>query len=310
MGDLVDAFVIQESNFTAYGEPKALRLLKYLQGPHNLTEDILCKIVYVFLDYFPKEAYYNGWIIDELQKAYVGSQGIKNQVKNLKHDDIVILADADEVQARETLLFLKLHDGYPESFGYNYRWTVYGFFWSAGRNRVTRLCAGMTVGMLSHVIGYKKFGELRSSDQTGQRHKLDLESYIKSGGRVRSWWFGNNTHPAGWHCSWCFPPRDIRAKLLAAQNGDFPRWGDYPEKADLEYITTLVKTGSWFDDKSKMVVNNATTDRMYAPSYALENPEKFKNMLVNPYTWNSKTCWPTHTHETVKHAGQHIHVKQ
>ena len=31
---------------------------------------------------------------------------------------------------------------------------------------------------------------------------------------------------AGWHCSWCFQPQGIRAKLLDAPNSDFPRFGD------------------------------------------------------------------------------------
>ena len=30
---------------------------------------------------------------------------------------------------------------------------------------------------------------------------------------------------AGWHCSWCFQPEGIRAKLLDAPNSDFPRYG-------------------------------------------------------------------------------------
>ena len=42
---------------------------------------------------------------------------------------------------------------------------------------------------------------------------------------------------AGWHCSWCFQPQGIRAKLLDAPNSDFPRFGDVSDLY-LKYIGT------------------------------------------------------------------------
>jgi beta-1,4-mannosyl-glycoprotein beta-1,4-N-acetylglucosaminyltransferase len=72
IGDVVDVFLILESNFTAYGDPKPLRLLtalqqgKYAQYAH--------KIVHVVLDYFPKEAYKDGWIVDNLLRDHIVTQ--------------------------------------------------------------------------------------------------------------------------------------------------------------------------------------------------------------------------------------------
>ena len=276
-GDLIDVFVIQESNYTAYGDPKALRLLRYLQESSDLSRDILCKIVYVFLSYFPTEGYYDGWIVDYLQKRFVGSQGIQHQVKHYRHDDIVILCDADEIQSRESLLFLKMHDGYPESFGYNYIWHLYGYFWK--KSGLTTLDVGMTMGMLTHVLGFANFEHIRSSRKTSQYHQNALELYRKSGGSVRQWRLGTSAYPAGWHCSWCLSPEDIRNKLTSAQNGDFPRWGDHPEKLDLSYISNLIKNGSWFSGKEQMIPS--TVDD--APRHMLKHHTKYKHLLVNPY---------------------------
>lgn len=72
IGDIVDVFLVLESNFTAYGTPKKLRLLpalrrgKYAKYAH--------KIVHVMLDYFPAEAYKDGWVIDNLLRNHIVTQ--------------------------------------------------------------------------------------------------------------------------------------------------------------------------------------------------------------------------------------------
>ena len=48
---------------------------------------------------------------------------------------------------------------------------------------------------------------------------------------------------AGYHCSWCLTPEGISVKLQSAIHQDFPRWGDYPDKLDIEYLTNLTQTG-------------------------------------------------------------------
>ena len=39
------------------------------------------------------------------------------------------LLDADELPTVETLMFLKMYDGWSEPVKFGFRWTVYGFFW-------------------------------------------------------------------------------------------------------------------------------------------------------------------------------------
>lgn len=69
LGDIVDVFLILESNYTAYGDPKSLRLRDELaSGKHAKYAS---KIVYVLLDYFPAEGRTNGWIIMDLLREHL-----------------------------------------------------------------------------------------------------------------------------------------------------------------------------------------------------------------------------------------------
>ena len=54
---------------------------------------------------------------------------------------------------------------------------------------------------------------------------------------------GGPGNSAGHHCSWCFSPKGIRNKLTSAQRADKPRWGDYPEKLNLDYLLGLIRSG-------------------------------------------------------------------
>ena len=67
---------------------------------------------------------------------------------------------------------------------------------------------------------------------------------------------GYSHNYAGHHCSWCFKPEGIREKLLAAQKSDTPRWGDYPEKLDLNYINSLIKEGKSVGDSIQIKIDS------------------------------------------------------
>ena len=288
-GDLVDVFMILESNYTAYGDPKDVRLLRKLREGHY--KNYACKIVHVFLDFFPQEGYKNGWIEDDLLRNYIVSHGLTNQLSGYRHDDIFILTDADEIPKRETILFLKLHDGYPEPFGYNYQWNTWGFFWKANDNAITHVYAGMTVGMLLHIFSQKAI-KIRGCEYFLHNEGANELSWYLSHGKnvsVHFWSFGNANKPAGWHCSWCCDPECIQTKLVSAQNGDFPRWGDFPDKREISYIISLVKYGLWFDNVSKMLKANYGNSTEYAPKYFLENENKYSYLLHNKYIEASTT---------------------
>ena len=98
--------------------------------------------------------------------------------------------------------------------------------------------------------------------------------------RVQEWTAGGSGKDvAGWHCSWCADVDGIRVKLTSAQNGDFPRWGDYPAKLNTIYIQRLIANGVWFDDKSRL----KRYDSLFAPTSLFRNQRRYRNLIHNIY---------------------------
>ncbi|XP_051987716.1 beta-1,4-mannosyl-glycoprotein 4-beta-N-acetylglucosaminyltransferase-like [Xyrauchen texanus] len=276
LADVVDVFFVCESNFTTYGDPKPLYFLQLIL---NGTFDyIKHKILYIFLDHFPNGGRSNGWIADDYLRTYLTKNGM-SRVKGLKADDVFIIDDADEIPAREGILFLKLYDGWTEPVGIHMRKSLYGFYWR--QFGTLNILSGCTAAMLFKV--YKGDGILlrRRSYYT----MSGFREYENSTGRVLvPWAIGSPVHYGGWHCSWCFKPEGIYYKLISAQNGDFPRWGDYKEKLNLSYIQELIRTGGWFDGSVPDYPLTDPKERMYAPKYLLDNYEKYGYLLKNVYT--------------------------
>ncbi|KAK6471618.1 beta-1,4-mannosyl-glycoprotein 4-beta-N-acetylglucosaminyltransferase [Huso huso] len=275
LADAVDVFVVCESNFTAYGDRRPLHFLKQLL---NGTYDyIRHKILYVFLDHFPDGGRQDGWIADDYLRTFLTRDSVR-RIQGLRPDDVFIINDADEIPAYEGVLFLKLFDGWTEPFAIHMRKSLYGFFWKQPGS--LEVVSGCTVAMLRAV--YETDGiKLRRREYYTMPGFRAYEN--ETGHILVQWSLGSPVHFAGWHCSWCFRPEGIYFKLVSAQNGDFPRWGDYEEKKDLNYIRDLIRTGGWFDGTVQEYPLADPKEHMYAPKYLMRNAKKYQYMLRNPY---------------------------
>lgn len=275
LGDAVDLFLVCESNYTAYGEGKPLNFLQLL---HNGTFDyVKHKILYIFLDHFPKGGRADGWIADDYLRTFLSKNGLQ-RVEGLRRDDVFLLDDADEIPLREGILFLKFYDGWTEPFGIHMRKSLYGFFWR--QLGTLDILSGCTIDMFRTV--YREDGILLR--RRNYYTMSGFREYEKKSGQVlMPWSIGSPVHYAGWHCSWCFTPEGIYYKLISAQNGDFPRWGDYEEKRKLSYIKELIRTGGWFDGSVSSYPLAHPKEHMFAPKYLLDNYEKYRYLLENPY---------------------------
>lgn len=78
------------------------------------------KILYVFLDHFPEGGRQDGWIADDYLRTFLTRNGM-SRVEGGRPDDVFVINDADEIPAREGLLFLKLFDGWTEPFAIHMR---------------------------------------------------------------------------------------------------------------------------------------------------------------------------------------------
>ncbi|XP_070362949.1 beta-1,4-mannosyl-glycoprotein 4-beta-N-acetylglucosaminyltransferase isoform X1 [Equus asinus] len=275
LGDVVDAFVVCESNFTAYGEPRPLKFREMLTN--GTFEYIRHKVLYVFLDHFPLGGRQDGWIADDYLRTFLTQDGV-SRLRNLRPDDVFIIDDADEIPARDGVLFLKLYDGWTEPFAFHMRKSLYGFFWK--QPGTLEVVSGCTVDMLQTVYGLDGI-RLRRRQYYTMPNFRQYEN--RTGHILVQWSLGSPLHFAGWHCSWCFTPEGIYFKLVSAQNGDFPRWGDYEDKRDLNYIRGLIRTGGWFDGTQQEYPPADPSEHMYAPKYLLKNYDQFRYLLDNPY---------------------------
>ena len=118
-----------------------------------------------------------------------------------------------------------------------------------------------------------------------------VEAYIRSGNPVMEWNIGQIGAYAGFHCSWCYKPEGIKLKLMAAQKDDKPRWGDYPEKLDLNYIAGLIRDGRWFDNSKPFFLVKSEEERLYAPAFIRKHKKRFKYLLEHPNTTSRGTSW-------------------
>ncbi|XP_035254224.1 beta-1,4-mannosyl-glycoprotein 4-beta-N-acetylglucosaminyltransferase-like isoform X2 [Anguilla anguilla] len=276
LAQAVDLFLVCESNFTAYGESRSLQFLQLLlNGTYDYVQH---KILYVLLDHFPEGGRQDGWIADDYLRTFLTRNGM-SRARGVRPDDIFIINDADEIPAQEGVLFLKLFNGWTEPFAIHMRKSLYGFFWKQLGS--LEVVSGCTVGMLNAV--YENDGiKLRRREyytMPGFRRYENDTGHI-----LVQWSIGSPFHFAGWHCSWCFRPEGIHLKLISAQNGDFPRWGDYEDKRDINYIKQLIRTGGWFDGSVQEYPPSDPKEHMYAPKYLLDNFERYCYMLENPYS--------------------------
>ncbi|XP_059188699.1 beta-1,4-mannosyl-glycoprotein 4-beta-N-acetylglucosaminyltransferase isoform X1 [Centropristis striata] len=280
LAQAVDLFLICESNFTAYGEKRPLSFLRLLL---NGTYDyIRHKILYVFLDHFPDGGRQDGWIADDYLRTYLTRNGLA-RVVGIRSDDVFVINDADEIPAHEGLLFAKLFDGWTEPFAIHMRKSLYGFFWKQFGS--LEVVSGCTLGMLRDVYDGDGIKLRRREYYT----MPGFRKYENDTGHILvQWSVGSPFHFAGWHCSWCFSPEGIYFKLVSAQNGDFPRWGDYEDKRDLNYIRDLIRTGGWFDGSLQEYPPVDPKEHMYAPKYMLEHYDRYRYLLENPYSKASR----------------------
>jgi len=183
LADVVDVFLVLESNYTAYGTPKPLRLLDRLRN--GTLQNVAGKVVHILLDYFPRKAYRDGWVADALHRNYLGTHGLR-RLGGLRSDDLLVLTDADELPRRQLLSFLRWHDGYSEPVVFNYRWSVYGFFWGVPEsNKVIKTqstSAAVTVAMAVYVLRYKLYF-IRTASTFIRQHAFDVQVMLVASSR-------------------------------------------------------------------------------------------------------------------------------
>ncbi|CAH1786370.1 unnamed protein product [Owenia fusiformis] len=273
----VDVFLIVESNYSSHGDPKPLRLLERLKKGY--LAEYVPKLMYIFLDTFPSSGRKDGWAAETYIKNAASILGLP-RLNQTRPDDLYLFSDADELVSKEIVIFLKLYEGYPEPMSFSLRWSTYTFYWKNKDNTV--VTSACSLNMLKRLLDAKSNNIRGAAKELSSSKNLNnVMRYRKLYGDVDIWVLGSTMHPAGWHCSWCSSPEDILVKLTSAINADFPRWGDYPEKRNLTYISNLIKTGTWFNGERLPTPTTLATEknRSFAPAFFLDHFDTYKNLL-------------------------------
>ena len=274
--DHVDVFVLHEANVTNDGRPKEpLFFQRFQQGWLKQCQD---KFVYIYQSSFPEEGYTDGKAADAYMRKHLGQTAFNERLKNYREDDLWIYTDNDELIHPELLTFLKLYDGYSEPVAFQYRWSIFGFFWTKLSRHYE--VAGMTVGFFKDFYDFDA-SHVRSHDF--KENGLMISEYRERGKTVKPFQIADDS---GWHCSWCFDAEGIVKKLLDAPKSDYPRWGDYEGIANVDFVKRLIKHGLYFDRepiRGRRPELTEDEDPEFAPEYMKANVNKFRYLLENPY---------------------------
>ena len=79
--DVVDVYLVLESNFSSYGEAKPLSFLEKFRS--GWLSEFQESLIYILLPFFPKAGETNGWYADSFLRMYLGKSGMK-LVDNIK----------------------------------------------------------------------------------------------------------------------------------------------------------------------------------------------------------------------------------
>jgi beta-1,4-mannosyl-glycoprotein beta-1,4-N-acetylglucosaminyltransferase len=282
--DVVDVFLIGESNMTNSGGTRELTFLNMLKS--GWLRPYQDKIVYVFRGTPPPSGFDDGAAADAYMRSHLTMEGL-NQLVGVSNDDLFMYTDGDELPRPDLLQFLKLYDGWPQPVAFKYTWSIFGFFWQVDEPLLgsysNPIPTVVTVGVLRDVY-HTDSSLLRKAFYYDNTEAIKKATEHRQRGEVID---QLSILDAGWHCSWCFPPAGIRAKLLDAPNSDYPRYGDDRAKSSVAYIKRLIKNGIYFN----LVRLRKKGDEMsparnpdFAPPFIQSHPERYAHLLRNPYS--------------------------
>jgi beta-1,4-mannosyl-glycoprotein beta-1,4-N-acetylglucosaminyltransferase len=203
LSDVVDYFIICESNSTHSGKDKELIIPKII---NSFPQKILDKIIYILVDDMPSGFTYNDDVARERYQRCSLDRGISKL--NLNSDDILMISDIDEIPDKRKLKDLKSNGDFEVS-----NFELYNFCGSIN-NQVFSKDGTPEMWYSSKIIKYKFYKFLNFNPQT-------LRYYNHYGINIPV-----TTIPkCGWHFSYFGGVSNIKIKLenIAEQvfNNDF-----------------------------------------------------------------------------------------
>ncbi|XP_057341365.1 beta-1,4-mannosyl-glycoprotein 4-beta-N-acetylglucosaminyltransferase [Microplitis mediator] len=191
---------------------------------------------------------------------------ISVQVKNIKHDDIYVMTDSEEILNWRALMFLKVYDGWPQPIGFRLRWSVFGFFWRHPL-KTTITVGACTVGFIYNAFRTNAAVLRQLTDETSERDNLGLV-------------IGDLNHYGGWYCHYCQAPANIVNLLQREGKNKVP---DGTKNLDVVFIEDLIGGGVWIDGKTNLLRAYRSRESYFAPETVIANAFKYDWLVDNFY---------------------------
>ncbi|WWC90503.1 uncharacterized protein L201_005439 [Kwoniella dendrophila CBS 6074] len=191
--NLVDIFVIVESNMTFSGKPKPTYFNENEERFYNIIPKI--KIIHHIVGNFEKDLPVGSFDNEIKQRVRLGSE-LKNLARNgdITHGDLVLMSDVDEIVSSQTLNLLKTCKFETEIIHLNVKNYRYSFEFPLADD------------------GYFR---PKVTTYTGKDESLNYNH-----GRKSDYLLGGS----GWHCSFCFETlSQIKTKMLGYSHNDRAR---------------------------------------------------------------------------------------
>jgi len=250
LDDVVDRFLIVESNGTFTGLPKQT----YFADNRRRFEKFESKIVYQFIPGYPLEPGQHAFDVESKTRDSMSSL-LRSTITSLHTDAdvLVIMSDVDEIPSSHTISLLSACD-FGQSTHLQLRNFLYSFEWYIGL-----------------------------SSWRASVHKWSSSSYYRhsqSGDEILS--------DSGWHCSFCFRTiPEYAVKMQGYSHSD--RIGGDTSLLDPQRIQQTICNGkdifgmlpeaySWADLLSQMSLEPYLS-AVGLPRYLIDNSERFKFLL-------------------------------
>ncbi|EIM84428.1 glycosyltransferase family 17 protein [Stereum hirsutum FP-91666 SS1] len=250
LDDVVDKFVIVESNATFTGLPKET----YFADARRRFERFESKIVYQFLPGYPLTSDEGAWDVERRTRDTM-TQLLRTTISDLRTDAevLVIMSDVDEIPSRHTISLLQACD-FGHSIHLQLRNFLYSFEWYIG-----------------------------PSSWRASVHRWWPDAYYRHSQSSPAM-----LADSGWHCSFCFRTiPEYVVKMKGFSHSD--RIGGDLRLLDPKRIQDTICSGkdifgmlpeaySWADLISQMSLEPLAT-AVGLPRYLIENAERFRFLL-------------------------------
>jgi len=266
----VDFFVLAESPLTFQGNKKPLF---YAENRHRFAA-FAEQIIHVVVEDMPVTN--NAWDREHFQR-----NALRRGLREAAPDDIIIIADADEIVSQDAIDILRVTAGFTQV-----NMPMYQYYMNLREQHGWNRVFAYTFGLQDEI---PDFNFVRTSP---------TEAFEKFAGRNRK------LFNAGWHFSYLGGPEQIRGKLLAfSRTGEWFQYMLQPGNAESQ-ITAGYEVGNAWN-----FARYCEIDSTY-PFHIQNNLQKYEDLglIKSPYIALQEMQMMIRTcHETIRQDRHRLH---